>query len=87
MLQKDCDWEGELQRLLQPAGTEGAAKEVPMMKVEGGPLVSFNSYDRRYEVLGYQCLLTLIIGFLFAYLMHYLGVHSHPLLIQSSYIL
>ena len=47
MLQKDLDWDRELQRLLKPAGPEGASENVPVMLIEGGSLATFNAYDRR----------------------------------------
>ena len=47
MLQKDIDWDGELHRLLQPSGPEGALENVPVMLIEGGSLATFNAYDRR----------------------------------------
>lgn len=51
MLEKaSIDWEGELQRLLEPAGSE---KGVPVMLIEGGSLAVYNAYDRRYD--SFQC--------------------------------
>lgn len=50
MLEKAIDWEGELRRLLEPAGGSGSTSEgVPVMLIEGGSLAVYNAYDRRYD--------------------------------------
>ena len=49
MLEKAIDWEGELQRLLEPAGSDSTSKGVPVMLIEGGSLAVYNAYDRRYD--------------------------------------
>jgi hypothetical protein len=42
MLEKgSIDWEGELHRLLEPAGSDSTSK--------GGSLAVYNAYDRRYD--------------------------------------
>ena len=53
MLEKTIDWESELHRLLEPAGSDSTSKGVPVMLTEGGSLAVYNAYDRRYD--SFQC--------------------------------